>query len=208
MHSKMPEVRLPTESYLNPDPIDGHAVLQESTTKQRTLALLAYAETNNVEAAAVASRTSPARVREWISEPQAKAELQAARDALKAGLIWKYQEVQISSVNKLLERIENGDPYVLKNGEVIAVPLKARDLASIAAIAGERHAILTGAIDQGGHDAESLMGLANKVLDIAQSALSARHGTEGAKQRIIEAAQREQAQEAKRQTKALNQAIE
>lgn len=55
-----------------------------------------------------------------------------------AHLAARYRKIVEKTQNKLLERVENGDIVLGKDGEQITVPVRARDLAVIAGIATQQ----------------------------------------------------------------------
>lgn len=112
----------------------------------RMQAAIAYLITGSSEEAGKMCNVTGRTIRYWMQEPwwealldEAKGVKQKELDALWTGLIHK-------ATDKLRERISDGDPVVTRTGEIRYVPVKAKDLAVVTAIAVDKRAILRGQV--------------------------------------------------------------
>lgn len=75
----------------------------------------------------------------WWEDVLTEAKLikQKELDAVWTGLIHKV-------TSQLKNRIEEGDPYIKRNGDVGRLPIKAKDLATIMSIATDKRSLIRG----------------------------------------------------------------
>jgi hypothetical protein len=117
-----------------------------------------------------------------VSVPAAR-ELQATKEWARTAQRYREEthHVESAALSRLIhmaleqcaERIEKGDPHVTKGGGIIYAPVKARDAATIAAIAIERRKMVNNAIDGVADETENdltrLFSLAAKLRSLRQS---------------------------------------
>lgn len=110
-------------------------------TKRIEVATL-YACLGSVPKVAELCGVHPATVREWRREEWFLKLLDEIRSENNDAIDVKFTETIGKAVDLIGERLENGDSYVTKTGEIIKVPVKIRDLALVAAINIDKRQIL------------------------------------------------------------------
>ena len=108
----------------------------------RIQAAIAWLITGSVDEASKLCNIPPRTIRDWMTKgwweevlSEAKTVKQKELDALWTGLIHK-------STSELRKRLDDGDPIMTKTGTVAFMPVKAKDLAVITAIAVDKRALL------------------------------------------------------------------
>lgn len=108
-------------------------------------ALSVYAQTLSASQAAQATGIPRTTIIAWIdNDEDSHSYIDTLRQAMRSQLAHTYVEIARKSAEQILDRLENGDEQVGKDGELIRVKVKARDLAAVNASAVDRHALLTG----------------------------------------------------------------
>lgn len=110
-------------------------------TKRIEVATL-YAALGSVNAVAELSGVHATTIRGWRKEEWFVALLEEVRNENNDKIDVKFTETISKALDLVSERLENGDPHVLKTGEVIRVPVKIRDLALVSAINVDKRQIL------------------------------------------------------------------
>lgn len=110
-------------------------------TKRIEVATL-YAALGSVNAVAELSGVHPTTIRGWRKEEWFVTLLEEVRNENNDKIDVKFTETISKALDLVSERLENGDPHVLKTGEVIRVPVKIRDLALVSAINVDKRQIL------------------------------------------------------------------
>lgn len=110
-------------------------------TKRIEVATL-YACLGNVNRVAELAGVSSSTVREWRKEEWFVKLLDEIRNENNDKIDVKFTETIGTALDLIGERLENGDSYVTKTGEIIKVPVKIRDLALVAAINIDKRQIL------------------------------------------------------------------
>lgn len=103
-----------------------------------------YLECGNYREVGRTLKVDEGAVRRWAQRPEwadIHGELsQAISEEQKAG----FRAMIAKGTSKALERLERGDEVVLKGGETVSVPVRARDAAVIASIAMDKLRLLEG----------------------------------------------------------------
>lgn len=81
-------------------------------------------------------------IREWSKTPWFKELLEEIRTENNEKLDAKFTQIVEKAQDCILERIENGDSVLKRSGEVVKVPLKARDLAAIGSLTVDKRQII------------------------------------------------------------------
>lgn len=134
---------------------------------QMILALSAYAESQSVEYASKVAKVTPNMVRKWVNNPDNEQLIRDCRDSIRAGMAHRYLEILTVSTNQLMHRLSTGDVHVTRDGSLINVPIKARDLIAIADVASQRHAVLTGNVADSMPNTY-MTALAERILQVSQ----------------------------------------
>ena len=149
---------------------------------RKMLALTTYADCESIEVAARASGCPPAMVRKWIESPENQQVIADCRTALRMAMANRYLQIMHVATSKLLTRLELGDAKLLRDGSVVMLPVCARDLASIALVASERHAVLTGNISENAMQDKHLQSLAQRILAVSTARLTETYGSDKARE--------------------------
>jgi hypothetical protein len=110
----------------------------------RMHAISVYAQTLSIRAASKSTGIPESTINGWLQDEESDSYIETLRSAMRAELAHTYVEIARKSAEQILDRLENGDEQVGKDGELIRVKVKARDLAAVNASAVDRHALLTG----------------------------------------------------------------
>lgn len=79
----------------------------------------------------------------WVASAWWKVAIEAARKQFSAEIIGGFSQIQQAATAGILDRISNGNS-VLKDGELVRVPMNGKDLAVTLAIATDKRQIMTG----------------------------------------------------------------
>lgn len=123
------------------------AIMAEAwAMEDRIQAAVAWLITGDVAEAAKLAGIPTRTIYDWMSKSwwddvlsEAKNIKQKELDAVWTGIIHK-------ATSQIKDRIENGDPYVKRNGELGRVPIKAKDLATIMATATDKRSLIRGQV--------------------------------------------------------------
>jgi len=92
----------------------------------------------------IGQEVKSATIRQWVSRaPWWPEAITISRQMLQQDLDNKYTRLIRKTESELLDRLENGNSQVV-NGELIKVPVAARDLMTVHAIAVDKQAMLRG----------------------------------------------------------------
>lgn len=140
---------------------------------ERTRALWVYSETGSFAHASRESGIPPGTIKGWIERDEdgsIASELDQLRLAVRHGGAHKAAAWAIYAMDKLGEALQRGDAHLRKNGEVVYLPVKAKDCAWIASIMIDKHALLTGMAGNGTAN-HGLTGLADKLVAMVSERL-------------------------------------
>lgn len=117
---------------------------REYSIDEKIEAAIAWLVTGSSEEAGKFSGVPGRTIRYWMQQTwwedilkEAQGRKQKELDAVWTGLIH-------STAKQIKDRIDNGDSYVSKTGELKRVPVKAKDLAVVMAIAVDKRALARG----------------------------------------------------------------
>jgi len=138
------------------------------TDQQRREAVAYYLLYGNWRRVSELTRIPQRTLNDWSIQPwfaTMLAELRAEKDS---ELTASYTRIIDVAVEQLLDRLSNGDPYVV-GGEVKRKPVSARDLALVAAITYDKRALARNESPAPGGDDNYLPGLAKYLEDFAMA---------------------------------------
>lgn len=154
-------------------PIIDHRTLPRNTTQTgkahpeeiKALALAIYAETGSIETAARDTNLPRSTIDNWIRrDPEIDAKLDSLRRAVRERTAHRYAEIAYRAAEELLDRVNNGDYHIDREGNITRRPIPGRELAFISSIAADKHALLTAnVVKQNGEDS-SLTKLAEGLI--------------------------------------------
>lgn len=106
-----------------------------------------YAETGSAVAASRITGIPDATIYHWCARTEeGEAVVTQLRQAIRANAAWAYVEIVGKAQQEVMNRLERGDPHVLKDGSIVYTPVKARDAMVIAAMAQDKLASLAGGL--------------------------------------------------------------
>lgn len=118
----------------------------DHSEQTRTYALAVFAETNNISYAARCAGIPRQTLRNWLSDDATQSVVVQLREAIRAYTAWEYVEIAAATARQAKQRIEQGDPVVLKNGSIVYAPVKFRDLVMGMAVSTDKAILLGGTI--------------------------------------------------------------
>jgi hypothetical protein len=131
----------------------------------KALALSVYAETGSTQTAAHETGIPRTTIDNWVRrDPDIDSKLDALRQALRTEIAHRYAQVAIKATTELLDRLENGDELIDKEGNSYRRKVPAHDLAFIASVATDKHARLTGTMGKVNAEDQTLTRLAEKLV--------------------------------------------
>lgn len=139
--------------------------------KKRTEVATLFAATGNMKSCAELTGVPYATVIKWRKEEWFKEILDEVRNENNDIIDQKFTELITGTLDKLGDRIENGDYQVLRDGTLIRVPVKARDLTLVTAINIDKRQLLRGLpttrSEQVKTELPSIEDLAKKFIELA-----------------------------------------
>ena len=99
----------------------------------------------------------------WTKTEWWQAALEKIRVENRQRLNSELTAILFSSLEQARERLDNGDVTVLKDGEIVRHPIKARDLTLMAAIMFDKRQILNNSPTSITHSESRLVGLADRL---------------------------------------------
>jgi len=112
--------------------------------RTKMLCLAIYAETLSRTAASKRTGIPESTIQTWLDEDGSETVLNDLRQAIRREMAFKCAEVAVLAVDAARDRIANGDHKVLSSGEIVRVPVTAKDATYVAGMMIDRHALLTG----------------------------------------------------------------
>jgi hypothetical protein len=135
------------------------------TEETKAVALAVYAETGSVDTAAKETGLPPTTIRNWVErDPEIDAKLDALRFAVRTRVAHTYAEIARRAAEELLDRVNNGDYHIDREGNITRKPIPGRELAFISSVAADKHALLTGIVVKTKGEDASLQKLAEGLL--------------------------------------------
>lgn len=114
------------------------------TDKERIEVATLYAALGSVKAVGALTRVSEGTIRGWTKEEWFRTLLDEIRAENDQAIDAKFTDIVGKTLDQLSDRVENGDHVLTKSGEVVRVPVKARDLSIVAAINIDKRQLLRG----------------------------------------------------------------
>lgn len=112
--------------------------------KERIEVVALYAATGSVSRVAALTRVSEGAIRGWLKEPWFHELLEEIRDENDHLIDAKFNEIIGGALEQLTDRVKNGDAKLNKHGEIVRVPVSARDLSIVTAINIDKRQLLRG----------------------------------------------------------------
>ena len=140
------------------------------TEAQKNKALAIYAETLNADEASRQTNIPTSTIKDWSNSEEGQAQIDSIRAAVRTRFAWEFVELANKGIAVLHDRLEHGDYKLLNNGEQVRVPVSAKDAASIVSMTIDKHALVTGAVDQGKAIKGAMVALADALGKLGQTA--------------------------------------
>lgn len=122
---------------------------QKHTDATRMIALSAYAETLSVAEASRVSGIPHTTIASWLEHDEVDAQLEVLRNAMRSQLAFKLAQASNLAVDTIIDRLQNGDCKLDKDGNEVRCKVSAKDAGYLASLCIDRHALLTGTSHQG-----------------------------------------------------------
>jgi len=130
----------------------------------KMFALSVYAENMSQTEASQASGIPATTIAAWLKSDEIDATLENLRQALRSSIAHKCAQAAALSVDTVIERLQNGDWKLTKDGDTVRCPVSAKDAGYLAASMIDRHALLTGTSGLNGKANEALSMVADKLM--------------------------------------------
>lgn len=138
--------------------------------EDKALALSVYAETGSCETAAQDTGIPRTTILSWVKrDPDIDAKLDAMRRVLREQMAHRYAVIAFRAAGELLDRVENGNYHVDKEGNVTRRKMPGNELAYVMSVAGDKHALLTGTMQKQKTEDEDLTRLAGKLVQALEA---------------------------------------
>lgn len=135
------------------------------TETERTYAIAVYAETGSTRAASAKTGIPHSTIAHWVNSEEGEALIQQLRTAIRSNVAWKYVEGVTKAMDRVLERLDKGDPFHYGDeGDIGYMPIKAWDAMRIAATAQDKLASLMGQLGNAKASGSALERLAEALL--------------------------------------------
>lgn len=110
----------------------------------RLSAALAWVITGDQYKAADLSGIPRETIKDWMTQENWADLVAQAKQIRQGELEGKFTKIIHKAADEVIDRLENGEKVISKNGEIVQKPVAARDAAWIAAVISDKRAILRG----------------------------------------------------------------
>jgi hypothetical protein len=117
------------------------------TYSDKCRALAIFAETNSINVTSARTGIPPSTLYGWSQSEEGDAIIKDLRAAVRAKFGWEFVEVTGAALSLVRKNLEEGDEVVTRNGTIIYKRVSALDSMKIAAMAVEKHAMITGQLE-------------------------------------------------------------
>lgn len=142
-----------------------------------------YAETGSIVQAANAYNISYATAAKWVKSNEATNLISHLRSAIRLNHAHTINKIIGLSLANTLERLEEGDMVMTKQGTMRAVPVSAKESAVIGSIMIDKYQLLTGSISE--DNAADRLELIAERLEQAAKGLKGHNGIKDNRPEII-----------------------
>ena len=140
------------------------------TDAQKHKALAIFAETLNADEASRQTNIPTSTIKDWSNSEEGQAQIDSIRAAVRTRFAWEFVELANKGIAVLHDRLEHGDYKLLNNGEQVRAPVSAKDAATIVSMTIDKHALVTGSVDQGKQIKAGMLALAEALGKIGETA--------------------------------------
>ena len=103
-----------------------------------------YAALGSAEKVGELSKVNPSTIRQWRKEQWFQDLMKEVWDENNEKIDAKFTAIVEKSLDQVLDRLDNGDVRVLKDGTTVRVPVSAKDLSLVSAINVDKRQLLRG----------------------------------------------------------------
>lgn len=146
-------------------------VIQRYTEPEKIKAVATYVALGRLTAVATELGIGYDTLKYWKKQEWWKQYERQIKNEENAHLSSRFRKIVNKVQEEILDRVDSGDHVVLKDGSVIRVPVKARDLAVIGAIAVDKVVKLDESLEEKGDDIgveQRLKMLAKELVELAK----------------------------------------
>ena len=126
-------------------------------------ALAVYSETLSYSTAERETGIPRQTITNWVNSEDGNDLLCEIRLAIRSEAAHLYAAVAIKAARITLQRLEEGDPVIGRDGNIIYRGVSARDAATISSIAADKHALICGTSDTLTPTNQRLLGIIDKL---------------------------------------------
>lgn len=149
---------------------------QRRSPEERAMALAVYAETGSTETASRETGIPSTTIATWIArDSNIDAELEAMRRVLRERLAAKYAKAAELALDGLIDRLENGDYHIDKEGTITRRPMPGRELGFTSSLMTDKHALLTGVMGRQSQAEKLLTSIAARLLEAGRKGITISH---------------------------------
>lgn len=134
------------------------------TESQRMTVLACYAETGSARAASKLTGVPASTIARWLEDEEVATLVLQLRSAIREQAAFEYLELVQLGQRATRKRLIEGDPHVTKDGELMYVPVKARDAMIVTSIAHDKLTQLAGGLDGQRGAGAALANLAGRLV--------------------------------------------
>lgn len=134
------------------------------TEMERGHALAVYAVTNSFNTASKESGIPETTISSWVNKEEGYDLVARLRVALKERTAWRWMQIVEEAQKQMVQRLEYGDPHVLKGGNIVYHPVKAKDVTLMASVAQDKLTLITNGLEASRATGQQLAALAEKLL--------------------------------------------
>lgn len=137
--------------------------------EKRIEAVTIYAATGHFGKTAELTKVPEHLIRQWRKQDWFKELLNEVRAENNEKLDAKFTEIVEKSLEQLVDRVENGDYHVLRDGSTVRKPIAAKDLSLVAAINVDKRQLLRGEPTSRSESVDKVVGPVERLENLAKT---------------------------------------
>lgn len=141
-----------------------HISGSDYTEFERAQALAVYAVSGSVRSAERETGIPKGTIGRWIEDEEGIDLVQRLRTALKERTSWRWVQIVEEAQRQMMQRLEYGDPHVMKGGNIVYHPVKAKDVTLMASVAQDKLTLMTNGLEASRATGKQLAALAERLL--------------------------------------------
>ena len=156
----------------NPSLLHSHRPGERHSDQTKLRALSVFAETGNQTQAARTIGVDHSQVSQWVNSEEGANLVDDLRSTIRYNCGWQLAELVRRSIDKLGPAMEEGDPTVLKNGDVVYSRPKLKDMVISTSILIDKWMLISGAISQSAALVAGMHKLSDQMASMGDSLLA------------------------------------